>query len=114
MFGRRNVKIKLDDGSHKVVPMVEGAGVYTCHIHEFVTESLQDFNIHMKTQEGHVLAVGSTGRCVICHENKVDMTGYPAGENPVCTKCEHALLRSRERVHERLEANKKEGGGKKK
>ena len=107
-FGRK-VKVQMEDGSHKVAPMVEGSGVFVCNIHEFVTDNLEDFNIHLKTKEGHTLTKGSTGRCVICHAKGVDMEGYPAGEEPVCDKCEHRLKRSREKVHERIaEASKKE------
>lgn len=97
----------MEDGSHKVAPMVEGAGVFVCNIHEFVTESLEDFNMHLRTEEGHNLEKGSTGRCIICHTKGVDMSGYPSGEEAVCAKCEHRLASSRERVHERLEATKK-------
>ena len=110
MFGRRNVKVKMEDGSHKIAPMVEGSGVFVCHIHEFVTDNIEDFNMHLKTEEGHTLTTGSVGRCTICHAGGVDMSGYPAGEEPVCAKCEHRLAKSRERVHERLEVKKKEKG----
>lgn len=106
MFGRK-VKVTMDDGSHKVVPMVEGSGVFTCHTHEFVTESLEDFNMHLKTEEHPGLDAGSTGVCVICNTAGVDMTGYPPGEEPVCDKCEHRIARSRARVHEKLDNNKK-------
>jgi hypothetical protein len=104
--GRRNVKVQMDDGSHKVASMVEGAGVYVCHVHKFATEDKEKFDIHMKTEAGHTL-VNSQGICVICNSEVVNTTGYPAGENPVCPKCEERLVKSRQRVHARMDETKK-------
>ena len=109
--GNRNVKVEMEDGTQKVATMVEGSGVFVCHIHEFVTEDLNEFNVHLKTAE-HTLVAGSHGRCVICRENFVDMSGYPAGENPVCATCEDRLSKSRERVHARLAAAESSKKGK--
>lgn len=109
--GRRNVKVQMEDGSHKVASMVEGAGVFVCHTHKYITEDKSQFDIHMKTEPGHTL-VGSQGMCVICNTNQVDTTGYPAGENPVCGTCEDRLLKSRQRVHARLDETKQKKGEK--
>jgi hypothetical protein len=104
--GRRNVKVKMDDGSHKMAEMVEGGGVFVCHAHQYITDDLEQWNIHIKTGE-HVQTAGSTGKCVICGTKGVDLSNHPAAENPVCPKCEERLIKSRQRVHAKLEEGKK-------
>jgi len=108
--GRRAVKVEMDDGTHKVVSMVEGAGVFTCDAHRFITEDINEWKIHKKT-ESHVSEKGSHKRCVICNENIVDISGYPAGENPICVTCEDRLNKSRDRVKAKLAETYKKGKG---
>ena len=109
---RRNVKVQMDDGSHKIATMVEGAGVFVCHTHQFVTEDPEKWEVHIKT-ESHSLTEGSTGKCIICGTKGVDLSNHPAGENAVCEKCEDRLVKSRQRVHAKLEETKQKKESKK-
>ena len=93
---RKAVKVEMDDGTHKVVSMVEGSGVYTCDIHKFITEDIKEWNVHKKT-ESHTSVKGSHRRCIICNQNIVDISGHPAGENAICVTCEDRLNKSRDK-----------------
>ena len=112
--GKKLVKVHNEDGTTKIAAMVEGSGVFICSKHQYVTDDINEWRMHEKTAN-HFYTRGSTMRCVICHDAHVDLTDQPVSENPVCPTCEERLVKSRERVHARLEEvkkqqKKKEGG----
>ena len=109
--GRKAVKVEMDDGTHKVVSMVEGSGVYTCDLHRFITEDINEWKIHKKTEQ-HSSSRGSHRKCIVCNHSIVDISGHPAGESPICVTCEDRLNKSRDRVKAKLEADSKKGGKK--
>lgn len=94
----------MEDGTQKIAKMVEGSGVYPCHIHKYITDDLNEFNMHLKT-EVHAYDIGSHGVCIICKAD-VDLGNYPVGVNPVCPDCEGRLLKSQEQARARMQANK--------
>ncbi len=74
--------------------VVEGTGQFICtnesHETEFKTNSLKEFNEHLK-EAGHT--VDGTMPCAVC-EKEVKFTGLPAGKKPVCDECKEELLSS--------------------
>jgi hypothetical protein len=102
MFGghKRKVVVNTNDGP-RAVSMVEGAGVFICHRHEFLTQDKAKFDAHIR-EEGHVWAIGSTGNCVMCNKSGVDLTGKQVGENPICDNCILKLGEQQREAQKRL------------
>lgn len=96
----RTVKVQMDDGTQKTAKMVEGSGVHVCHVHEFITEDINEFRMHEKTVT-HFQIDGCTAPCVIC-KKKVNLSGKPTDANPVCDECEGRLLKSQESARARM------------
>lgn len=109
-FKGQKVKVEMDDGTQKVVKMVEGSGIYTCDTHKFITDDLNEFKMHEKT-ETHVQDANTSGKCVIC-KNHVDMSGKLSGMNAVCDECEQRLIKSQETARARIQAMKASKGNK--
>jgi hypothetical protein len=105
--GHRTVKVEMEDGTQKTAKMVEGSGVFVCDIHKYITEDINEFRMHEKT-ELHIQDVNTTSACVICNAN-VDLTGKPTGLNAVCDQCEQRLLKSQETARARIQANNNKG-----
>lgn len=96
---RRKVLINTDDGK-KAVSMVEGAGVFVCHKHDFLTEDKTKFDLHMK-EEGHLL-IGSVGKCIMCGKRGVSKDGLNPGQSAICDTCTLKLADQAAAVKKRL------------
>lgn len=97
----RKVKVETPDGP-KVVSMLEGAGVYTCHTHHYSTEDLSKFNAHCR-EDGHILG-NSESNCIMCGKEHVSMEGVQTGQNAICDECTLKLAEQAKAVQKRLAA----------
>ena len=101
---KKKVKIDTPEGP-KMANMVEGSGVFVCEIHEFSTEDINKFNLHMK-EPGHYLAAGSVSSCVMCNKPNVSMEGLQPGQNAVCDECQIKLADQAVEAKKRLAKQK--------
>lgn len=98
MFGRK-VRVDSPEGP-KVATMVEGSGVFICRQHEFSTEDINKFNMHLKG-EGHALT-NSVSNCIMCNKPEVSMEGVPPGQNAICDECQIKLSEQAAQARKRL------------